>query len=210
MTDFAPTLYAAVLRLSRGDAKFLQITDAYSVHRAVYSLFDDIRSEEQKQASLPSGILYADQGGDFHHRAILILADRMPNLTPDYGTVDCRVIQPAFLQFQHYAFQVTVNPSRRNSESGKIIAVREREAIVDWFIDRAAASWGFSVNPDNLQLEKITVQRFRKRQQIITHGSATLKGELKVLDRERFVASVCRGIGRGRAFGFGLLQIVPL
>ena len=39
---------------------------------------------------------------------------------------------------------------------------------------------------------------------------ATLKGELTVIDKDRFTQSFIHGVGRGRAFGFGLLQIVPL
>ena len=39
--------------------------------------------------------------------------------------------------------------------------------------------------------------------------SATLKGELRVTDLDYFRQSFLQGIGRGRAFGFGLLQIVP-
>jgi CRISPR system Cascade subunit CasE len=203
-------LYAAVLRLSRHDVKTLKITDAYSLHRVVYDLFEDVRSNQQKQASLPSGILYADKGGDFHSRRILMLANRQPNLTPDHGEVECKVINAAFLQYPRYAFEVTVNPSKRDKQTGKIIAVRGREAITGWFIERAEKSWGFKVNPNNLQIEKMAVQTFKKDGQIVTHGSATLKGELYVADHEKFKQSFRQGIGRGRAFGFGLLQIVPL
>jgi len=56
----------------------------------------------------------------------------------------------------------------------------------------------------------MSVQTFKKDGQTVTHGSATLKGELLVTDREQFNQSFRQGIGRGRAFGFGLLQIVPL
>ena len=66
-------MIASVLHLSRADVKALKITDAYSLHIAVYSLFDDIRTENEKQKSVPSGILYADKGGDFHGRKILLL-----------------------------------------------------------------------------------------------------------------------------------------
>jgi CRISPR system Cascade subunit CasE len=209
-SDDAALMYAAVLRLSRGDVKALRLTDAYSVHRTVYDLFSDVRSDVQKQASVPSGILYADQGGDFHHRVILILADRRPNLMPAHGTVECRVVQPAFLHRPRYAFRVVVNPSRRDGQTGKIVAVRGRDAIAAWFMERATASWGFTVRAGNLQVEQLGVQQFRKGEQTITHGSASLKGELEVTDRERFIVSFRHGIGRGRAFGFGLLQIVPL
>jgi CRISPR system Cascade subunit CasE len=37
-----------------------------------------------------------------------------------------------------------------------------------------------------------------------------LTGELEIVDRSLFIKSFQQGIGRGRAFGFGLLQIAPL
>lgn len=205
-----PKQYAAVLRLSRGDVKALRVADAYSVHRVVYNLYTDTRDEAQKNASLPSGILYADKGGDFHHRQILLLADRLPNLSPQHGTVDYKPISPQFLEHQRYAFEIVVNPTRRDGKNSKLVAVRGREAIADWFAERAATSWGFRVERELLQVDRMTVQRFTKGGHTVTHGSAALKGELEVLDQDSFKESFRRGIGRGRAFGFGLLQIVPL
>lgn len=210
MSSDSTTLYAGVLRLSRSDVKALKVTDAYSLHRVVYDLFDDVRSEQQKQASVPSGILYADKGGDFNSRVILMLANRPPNLAPEFGKVESKTISEHFLQHNRYAFEVTVNPGKRDKQSGKIVAVRGREAITGWFIERAEKSWGFKVNPDNLQIEKMAVQTFKKDGQTVTHGSTTLKGELQVTDREQFSQSFRQGIGRGRSFGFGLLQIVAL
>jgi CRISPR system Cascade subunit CasE len=210
MSPHPVMLYASALRLSRSDIKALKITDSYSLHRVVYDLFDDVRSEQQKQASVPSGILYADKGGDFNSRLILMLADRPPNPSPAFGEVESKTINEPFLQHSRYAFEVTVNPGKRDKQTGKIVPVRGREAITGWFIERAEKSWGFSVNPNNLQTEKMAVQSFKKGIQTITHGSATLKGELHVNDRDRFIQSFGQGIGRGRAFGFGLLQIVPL
>ncbi|MEQ1621314.1 MAG: type I-E CRISPR-associated protein Cas6/Cse3/CasE [Methylococcales bacterium] len=210
MSDDSISMHASVLRLSRSDVKALKITDAYSLHRVVYDLFDDVRSEQQKQTSVTSGILYADKGGDFNSRLILMLADRPPNPAPAFGEVESKIIGEQFLQHNRYAFEVTVNPGKRDNQSGKIVAVRGREAIAEWFIDRGEKSWGFKINPNNLQIEKMSVQTFKKDGQTVTHGSATLKGELQVTDREQFSQSFRQGIGRGRAFGFGLLQIVPL
>lgn len=56
------TLYASVLRLDRAAVKALRVTDLYSLHRVVYGLFEDVRSEAQKQASEPSGIQWVDKG----------------------------------------------------------------------------------------------------------------------------------------------------
>jgi len=202
--------YASVLRLSRADQNTLKIKDAYGLHKVVYGLFADIRTEAEKQGSAPSGIVYADKGGDFNTRQVLMLSNREPHQTPQFGKVQTTPIQSRFLAHERYAFEVTVNPGKRDNQTGKIVPIRGREAIAQWFLERAQQSWGFRVHPDNLQTDNISVQIFEKSGKTITHGSATLKGELAVIDRDRFRQSFIQGIGRGRAFGFGLLQIVPL
>lgn len=202
--------YASVLRLSRDDMTILRVKDAYALHKVVYGLFEDIRSDAEKQADNPSGIVFADKGGDFNTRQVLMLSTRKPHQTPQFGEVQTQTIHPDFLAHERYTFEVTLNPSRRDKQTGKVMPVRGRDAIERWFKERARKSWGFGVNPKNLQTEQISVQTFNKSGSTVTHGSATLKGELTVIDRERFILSFTQGIGRGRAFGFGLLQIVPL
>lgn len=202
--------YASVLDLSRNDVKVLNIKDAYSLHKVVYGLFDDVRSHEEKQNSTPSGIVYADKGGDFNNRRILMLSNRKPHQTPQFGKVQTKPVHTAFLAHETYAFEIALNPGKRDKQTGKVVPMRGREAVEQWFKERAPESWGFSVNPVNLQTEKLGVQSFEKGGKVVTHGSATLKGELTVVDREDFTKSFTQGIGRGRAFGFGLLQIQPL
>ena len=206
----APVAYASVLRLSRADVKTLSITDAYALHKVVYGLFEDVRTEHEKQSSTHSGIVYVDKGGNFNTRQVLMLSNRRPHQTPQFGEVHTKAIHPDFLAHKLYAFEVTLNPSKRDKQTGKVVPIRKREGIEQWFKAHAPKSWGFSVNPENLQTRKLSVQTFEKSGNTITHGSATLKGELTVIDKERFTRSFTQGIGRGRAFGFGLLQIVPL
>jgi CRISPR system Cascade subunit CasE len=202
--------YASVLRLSRDDMNILGVKDAYALHKVIYGLFEDIRSDAEKQADTPSGIVFADKGGDFNTRQVLMLSSRKPHQTPQFGQVQTRIIHSDFLAHARYAFEVTLNPCKRDKQTGKVVPVRGRDAIEQWFKERALKSWGFRVNPENLQTGQISVQTFEKSGNAITHGSATLKGELTVIDKDRFTQSFIHGVGRGRAFGFGLLQIVPL
>ncbi|MDX1348095.1 MAG: type I-E CRISPR-associated protein Cas6/Cse3/CasE [Thiomicrorhabdus chilensis] len=202
--------YASALRLSRSDIKTLKITDAYSLHKQVYGLFDDIRTDADKAKSESSGILWADKGGDFHTRQILMLSNRKPHQTPQFGEVESRTIKPDFVEHEHYGFEITLNPSKRNKQTGKIEAIRKREDISLWAIERAQKGWGFEIHPDTLQVQINPVLQFNKNGKTVTHSSAHLKGELRVTDREQFIQSFLQGIGRGKAFGFGLLQIVPL
>lgn len=202
-------MIASLLKLSRKDVKSLKIYDEYSLHRVVYSLYEDIRTEQEKTASVSSGILYADKGGDEYTRNILLLSNRAPR-EPMFGTIENKKLPNSFLEHDSYSFEVIVNPTRRDKNSGKLLAVCGDEAIRTWFIERAIKSWGFSVKSDSIQVSNTTVKTFTKKNHLITQGNASLKGELKVIDRIQFIQSFQLGIGRGRAFGCGLLQIVPL
>lgn len=202
-------MIAGVLHLSRSDIKALKITDAYSLHRVVYNLFADVRNDVQKEASLPSGFLFADKGGDRDTRKILFLSNRPPH-EPVHGQIQLKQIPDEFLNHVQYGFEVTVNPSRRDNKSKKLIPLRTRADISQWFVAKSTGSWGFEVDPVSLQVIAMGVQQFEKDGKTVTHGSATLKGVLTVVDRDCFINSFSQGIGRGRAFGFGLLQIVPL
>lgn len=206
-------LIASILRLDRKAVQALKINDVYGLHKAVYSLFSDVRSAEEKQASKPSGFLYADQGGDYKSRKILLLSDRKPKEKIDgqYGEVQSKVISPGFLQHDIYRFKIVMNPTRRGNASRKLVPVKGRDAIAQWFIERAQVSWGFDVVPSQLQVDSINVLNFKgKAGRSITLAQAQIQGVLQVTDRQQFIQSFSLGIGRGRAFGCGLLQIVPL
>lgn len=203
-------MIASLLLLSRADMKALRIKDAYSLHRVVYDLFDDVRNETEKKSSITSGILYADKGGDQNYRKILILSNRRPRGI-EHGELQSRLIPEGFLKHENYGFEVIINPTKRDNKTGKTVAICGREAVTQWFIDKAPKSWGFMVKPETLQIQILSVQRFAKNDHTtITQGKAVIKGELQVIDHEHFTQSFERGIGRGRAFGFGLLQIIPL
>jgi CRISPR system Cascade subunit CasE len=203
-------MIASVLHLGRTDVKALNITDTYSIHRVVYDLFDDTRSESEKQQSISSGILYVDKGGDSRSRKILMLSNRQPN-APIHGELSMRKISNDFLDYPHYRFEVVINPTKRESGGGKLIPLRTRENIAKWFFEKAP-QWGFEVKPEHLAVGNVSVKQFQKEKEgrEITQAQAQILGRLTVTDKAKFVQSFQQGIGRGRSFGCGLLQIVPI
>ncbi len=205
------TLFASVLRLDRAASHALKITDTYSLHRVVYSLFDDIRSEEDKRTSIGSGIQWVDKGGDARCRQILMLSNREPKQQVDdqYGEVVTKCLPEGFLDHSVYRFEVVINPVRRDNQTKKNVPVKGREKIAQWFIERALTSWGFSVNAPQLQVEQVRVLQFEAKHHV-TLQQAKLSGYLTVTSKELFASSVANGIGRSRSFGCGLLQIVPV
>ena len=122
-----------------------------------------------------------------------------------------KIIPIDFLDHARYRFKVIVNPTRRGSASGKLVPVKGRDAVAAWFAERGPTSWGFSVSPEHLQVDRIEVLRFKdKAARPVTLAQAHVQGQLEVADPEQFRHSFASGIGRGRSFGCGLLQVVPL
>jgi len=192
-------MIASVLRLNRSDCKALKITDAYSIHRVVYDLFPGESRD----------FLFADKGGDFHTRQILILSDHSP-ATPQFGEIESKPIPDSFLEHDHYGFEVTLNPTKRDKQTGKTVAIRGRENLRKWFLDKAP-SLGFEIQVESLEIRNAGVQTFDLgKGKIVTHNSASFVGKLQVTDRVKFQNSFRRGIGRAKGFGFGLFQIIPL
>ena len=114
------------------------------------------------------------------------------------------------MKWDHYGFEVVVNPIERNGPLKTTKPVRGVEKLHAWFLQKTPA-WGFEVEPNSLQVSHIGVQIFNKTEaEKHTHGSAKFIGRLKVIDRQAFVTSFKQGIGRAKGFGFGLLQIVPI
>ncbi len=205
-------MFASVLNLDRKAVKHLKIKDPYAVHRVVYSLFDDVRSSNEKKRDRWSGIVYADQGGTFYGRQILMVSNRMPapQVEGGYGTVETKTIDTAFLGYETYRFKVIINPCIRDNKTRRLIPMKNRDAVMQWFLERSERSWGFLAKSRHLQVNNIEVLQFKgKNHDQITLSRATLEGVLYVVNKEKFSTAFQQGIGRGRAFGCGLLQIVP-
>ena len=198
-------MIASVLKLNRADCKSLELKDAYSIHKIIYSLFPHKNNEIRD-------FIFADKGGDWNCRQILIHSERPPE-TPEFGVIESRKIPESFLKWDYYGFEVILNPTQRNGPTQKTTPIRGAENLHKWFIQKAP-SFGFEVEPESLQVTRIGVKRFERNKEgktfVQTHGTATFIGKFKVIDRQNFIKSFKQGIGRAKGFGFGLLQIVPI
>lgn len=197
--------YLSLYELDPNDILKLRAYDSYGIHRIVYNLFGRISNPEEQNGS---GILHADLGKKRGKRQILILSNREPS-QPERGWLATRLIYPGFFDHSAYRFSITINPVIRNNKTGRIEAIRGREAIEKWFMEKAPAH-GFELVAEALQTNDIQVDRFKKGDACITLGKANLGGILSVTDKELFIRAVQNGIGRGKAFGCGLLQIAPV
>lgn len=204
-------MFLTQLKLSVQDVTNLRIKDDYAVHKIVYSFF---RKEDGNR------ILYVDKGFRKEYRVLWILSQTEPQIS--FGEFETRSVSEDFLNHKRYTFEILLNPVKKSKELGKLVPVRapskddrknqpQKDDLLDWFRQKAEQN-GFAAGPD-LQYTVKPVQKFsqkNKKEQTVFHNNVLFSGTLTVTDPERFRAAFENGIGKAKAFGFGLLQLVPI
>jgi len=172
--------------------------DGYALHTLIYSLFPGDERD----------FLYYDYGMDPYGRTILIESHASP-LVPEVGSLESKRVAPEFYSHDRYGFQVLVNPVTKKNGTSLLVPVRGNEAVRKWVFDRQEF-WGFSIDCNSLEIEEKSVLTIQKGENRLVFNRYLLRGAFSVLDRANFLNSCECGIGRGKAFGFGMLQIRPL
>lgn len=145
-------------------------------------------------------------------------ADYLLAAPPEVKAFDAR-----FTKGQYLRFRLLANPTKRFSKNsrerdGKPVAERwvgkripvPAEQLEEWLVRRGTAA-GFSLDKDSLTVQPGYVyvdktpndqgQRLR---------SVRYDGILEVTDPALLKEAIVRGIGPGKAFGFGLLSVSPV
>ncbi len=115
---------------------------------------------------------------------------------------------------QRWRFRLKANPvvsvSAEGAEPGsrgKIHAHVTQEQQKKWLLERAAA-YGFLLDEDEFDVVHTDWLRFNKGgRRLVTLRAASFEGELRVLDVDRLRETLIRGLGRGKAYGLGLLTL---
>ncbi|MTI17955.1 type I-E CRISPR-associated protein Cas6/Cse3/CasE [Rhodobacteraceae bacterium RKSG542] len=176
----------------------------------VYEMFGDHRTHEQKKEQAPSGVLFYDKGVVGGQHFILVQSRYRPSHNRLHGAQLTIVEMPeTYFNAERYRFEVLLNPTRRNTKSGKREPVKNEEGMKSWFLSRSDEQWGFSVCPETIAAHTRPRLIFSKYGETVHSHSVKYTGLLQVTDRKLFKKSIRYGIGRSRIFGFGLLQIFP-
>ncbi len=125
---------------------------------------------------------------------------------------------PRFTEGQRLQFRLTANPTRKidtksgpdgKRRNGKRVPVAP-DKLNDWLADRAGPA-GFSIDKHSITIRPsfiyVNKSRDEKGQQLF---SARYEGGLIVTDPVCFKETLIRGIGSGKAYGFGLLSLARM
>ena len=113
-----------------------------------------------------------------------------------------------------WQFRLTANPTKSckdpkaPAERGSVMAHCSTKYQKQWLLDRAAKH-GFALREEEFTVTRVQWQRFAKRgTRPVTLLAVTYEGVLQVTDAERFRAMLCQGMGRGKAYGLGLMTVM--
>jgi len=198
-----------------------EIADTYQLHRSLMNGFPDDLAEGDERV-----LFRLEQ----HPRsgALTLLVQSLNK--PDWSWLEADNVRdyllpvsepnPAVKEFdldlspgQTLAFRLRANPTaRRQLEDGsrKRIGLQREEEQVEWLEHKAAAG-GFrvlSVRTGNQTKVYGRIYRNGNKHRL-TLLSVQFDGLLRVDDPNRIQEAVRRGVGSGKAFGFGLLSLAP-
>lgn len=220
-------LHLSLLHLPRDDARWRAL-DLYQAHQLVWKAFPDLpRGDRPFLFSL-------DARGRNH--SLLVQSTHAPawSFLGDEARIQSKTFDPSrFSAGDMLGFFVRSNPtvSRRHGEGrGKRQPLGlgraeeqartgeeppEREEQIRAWLQRQGERGGFRieaeeclVGPSVRRVIARTRERDRPRQPMVLH-EVELTGRLTITDVDDFKQTLAQGIGRARAFGFGLLMLKP-
>lgn len=112
-----------------------------------------------------------------------------------------------------YAFRVVLNPVVSKMEDpdrkrGRVKPVTNDQQI-QFLYDRSEKN-GFLLKHDEFSVVNRSEVIFNKASQDpIRLSKATYEGRLTVVDKDQFIEMLTKGIGKKKAYGFGMMTIIP-
>lgn len=186
------------------------------IHGMVESAFAGSRERRLWRLDSLGGRLY-----------ILVLSEEKPNLEAavcEYGnpkegflTREYEPLLARITEQSQWRFRLVANPTQSISRAstGKRGVIKACEGVEEqgnWLRKRAERN-GFMLEEGNFRVVGNDWRIFHKqegRDKPVSLREVSYEGVLTVTDVEKFKELLCRGMGRGRAYGMGLLTIMRL
>ena len=120
----------------------------------------------------------------------------------------------SIVEDRFYRFRVTLNPVKALSQGvgkrGRVVPEVTAEQQLR-FLEARANKLGFELVPDGYQIvERCWEPYLKQGQKMIRLSKATYEGVLKVTNKDVFHRTLTDGIGKKKAYGFGLMTVIPI
>jgi CRISPR system Cascade subunit CasE len=129
-----------------------------------------------------------------------------------------RPFAPAFGAGQRLQFRLEANPTRRvdtksapdgTRRHGRRVPVAASRCV-DW-LRRFERDGGFILDPQDVRLDcgVVRARKSAESEEGVSYSAARFEGLLTVADPNAFARKLSAGFGTAKAYGFGLMSVVP-
>jgi CRISPR system Cascade subunit CasE len=208
-------------------AAMRRIHDAYDWHQRVWDAFPhlDRHRNDRRPPGTPRFFLTRldedERRGGYRLYVLSPTVPVRPAWCPDdEGNWATKRIGARFLEGTRYRFSLRANPTKKvtpkgadglHQGQGKRVRLLDIADLRVW-MERKAEAGGFVLLPGTLRITPRGLEHFsiEKERRLGTLGAVDFGGLLRVRDQNAFKDAFANGIGSAKAFGFGLLVIVPV
>ncbi|MFD8782565.1 type I-E CRISPR-associated protein Cas6/Cse3/CasE [Kitasatospora sp. NPDC059599] len=192
-------------------------TGAVDLHHRMMSLFPDNLADPEPRRRL--GILFRSEPTPAGHQ-ILLQSTQPPDLArlpAGYGQAATKTLTPLLDALQpglHIRYRIAANPIRKPGRTTrelyqlKAIVPLQGAAADDWWA-RQAETTGLRLGTLHSSPLDAAKGNRRSDQRPIQHHRILFEGTAVIADADRLRARLTDGIGKGKAYGCGLLSIAP-
>ncbi|MFJ8477675.1 type I-E CRISPR-associated protein Cas6/Cse3/CasE [Kitasatospora sp. NPDC094011] len=190
---------------------------AIDLHHRMMSLFPDSVADTEARRRL--GVLFRTETTAAGQQILLQSAqppdlDRLP---AGYGQAATKPLAPllgALRPGLHIRYRIAANPIRRPSRSTrdlyqlKAVVPLQGAAADNWWARQSEAA---GLTLDSLRSTPLDAARGYRRsdQRLIKHDRVLFEGTAVITDADCLRTRLTHGIGKGKAYGCGLLSIAP-
>lgn len=183
------------------------LADATELHKTVMRLVPDNLGPHPRQHT---GLLFRLET-DTPSPSLLVQTRLPPHpnrLPTGYGITQTRNLAPmlrALTPGLDVRYRITANASKRDQHSRKAIPLQGEDALAWWY--RRATQAGLHVH--HADTDRRHFLRYRRQPGQPYHALTRFEGTATVTDPETLAHAVLTGIGKGKAYGAGLLSLLP-
>lgn len=193
--------------------------DPYLLHQAVFRAFPDageggpgrvLYRTDVSRDGQTSLLVQSEKAPDWQRADLLTQCLEEPMEKPkDYSALLTKGLKPG----QSLCFRLRANPTVKKKAEGKKngrrMGLLREEDQIGW-LSRKAKEGGFALLSCWATAEGVVAGGEGAKNEKLRHYAVRYEGALKVLDAQKFMETVARGVGSAKGFGFGLVSIAPL
>lgn len=112
-----------------------------------------------------------------------------------------------------YKFRLVANTTVSKpivGKRGRVVPLVDVIDQMDYLLARSEKN-GFILNPSDFYVLDSSFLPLKKHnEKTINLVKTTFQGELTIKDREKFISLLTNGLGRKKAYGFGMMTVIPI